>query len=1293
MSPLILTVILCSATASAAERTEVSLNGDWDFTWTPTSTETIPALPPAEAFDAHATVPMPWDDQLDRFKDASWWNDAVFTSTIGPVRYLTGIGWYKRTIDIPTEWQGRAALLNVGWAVGQMHVWVNGQHAGSYDHGVYTPLEVDVTAFLVPGRPSVIVISVDNTRGFTGGWAFIGNAGKASGITRPVTLTVSPSAARITDIYVRPGDTLKDVAWTVELADSEQSGALPSSTLAWEVMDAADTVLGHGEVDVPASGRLSWQTRVDGVKPWSPKQPNLYWTTLRWTAKDGTVLDICTQRFGLRRWSHEGRKLFLNGKPMYLRGDFGAYYYPVHCSTPTSKDHWIKYVTRAKAIGMNYVNFAARVCPIELMEAADELGIILQCGDHMTVLQQHREACEEVWEPIVRLTRKYPSMSFYGFGGERDYYDGIIDQYQRQYDLIKTLHPECMVMPQQAIRGIDYAFDEKGKQELTKEPFPHHAERLAQYTKACDLFGHYSGGAFGYNYFGDPWREMEKRFLIYDKPLSMHELFMGMSYLNPDNAAKYTGRVPPYLYTKLRADLIEAGLLERWENYNDASARLQAVCQKYCVEKTRKCNELAGFEYLGMTDMHFCEHYTVGILDEFMQLKPGDTEEGILRYNAESVLLLDFGEDSINRSYWSGDPFKGQVMVSLFGDEPITGGTVSWALNDGHNAVLNGSFASGAVPNGAVTTLGELSLTWPSVSRTTRLNLSVQLAAPGYDLANDWDFWVFPRNAPPKVSAAANETTYGLLSERYSAISKLTEDSQEKLHIVSALNEKEVEHLANGGDVLLLGTAPFLEYASWRSFRPGLGAREHHNVGSVVSEHPIFTGLPHEGWGDWQFFPILEGATCLYFEDELNTPFDPLLEVISSAEHVRKHAAILEKRVGKGRLLISTAVHNRPYETSGYNPSCVALTDGILSYMTSDGFDPATSIDPEILARLMAPVDPGDPRNLVSVPGFEERDMLLHEAWLPYGAAFEIDTANAHSGDKSLKLYIPPAVLKNNPKHYTGTKAKVIRFKRTPTRLKLSAWHKAEAVTETSANNLLIFIYIAFADGGRHTLRLHFDDGTHDWQLAETTWAPGKDIASATLYIGLAHSSGTAWVDDIYFGPALPAEEKTDDASHVAWIKEPVTVTFEQAGQYRLNEGSWQSGREVRVTQEGVTAVSFKKDADGEATEVQKVRIDTTPPTIVLSTQPPLEQQGGIYSTTTDTAFSFQAEDALSGVASIEVAIDDGDYRPCDKLFKLAVGKHRLRCRATDKAGNSAETITGAVLTGGETRVVEVEVE
>ncbi|MCP4246862.1 MAG: hypothetical protein GY778_07415, partial [bacterium] len=142
---LAILVAFPSCEALADGPAEVSLDGEWDFAWTPPVGDEVPTVPAAGAFEVRAEVPGGWDDQSDRFTSASWWKDAQFTTTMGPVRYLTGIGWYRRTLDVPAAWGDRAVRLTIGWAVGQVHVWLNAEHIGRYDYAVYTPFTVDLT--------------------------------------------------------------------------------------------------------------------------------------------------------------------------------------------------------------------------------------------------------------------------------------------------------------------------------------------------------------------------------------------------------------------------------------------------------------------------------------------------------------------------------------------------------------------------------------------------------------------------------------------------------------------------------------------------------------------------------------------------------------------------------------------------------------------------------------------------------------------------------------------------------------------------------------------------------------------------------------------------------------------------------------------------------------------------------------------------------------------------------------------------------------------------------------------
>ena len=204
--------------AGAAEHEQLSLNGEWDFTYTGSSTAKIPDLPPASAYDATINVPGRWDEQLDRFKRSKWRPQAVFRTALGPVQYLSGIGWHRKAISVPKTWSGRAAVLTVGNAVGTTHVWLNGKHVSSNQLGVYTPFQVDLTREIKPGEDNELIIAVDNSEAnIFGGWTFLGNAGMASGLARPVTLDVAAGPGRIADLYVRPGDDLKEVVWEADL--------------------------------------------------------------------------------------------------------------------------------------------------------------------------------------------------------------------------------------------------------------------------------------------------------------------------------------------------------------------------------------------------------------------------------------------------------------------------------------------------------------------------------------------------------------------------------------------------------------------------------------------------------------------------------------------------------------------------------------------------------------------------------------------------------------------------------------------------------------------------------------------------------------------------------------------------------------------------------------------------------------------------------------------------------------------------------------------------------------------
>jgi len=102
------------------------------------------------------------------------------------------------------------------------------------------------------------------------------------------------------------------------------------------------------------------------------------------------------------------------------------------------------------------------------------------------------------------------------------------------------------------------------------------------------------------------------------------------------------------------------------------------------------------------------------------------------------------------------------------------------------------------------------------------------------------------------------------------------------------------------------------------------------------------------------------------------------------------------------------------------------------------------------------------------------------------------------------------------------------------------------------------------------------------------------------------------------------------------------------------------------LTAEGTHTVSYfaTDNADNvEGTKTATVKIDKTAPT--TSVDP-----ASSSSWTTDNSVALTANDALSGVASIEYRVDGGPTQTYSTPFTLAGGSHTVEYRATDVAGN-----------------------
>src|SRR4051812_24839597 len=101
------------------------------------------------------------------FSDSSWqtvvlphtWNAADGSN--GDDNYYRGVGWYRRTINVPATLAGDQFFLEFEGASTAAEVFVNGHELGSHE-GAFATFRFNATQYLVPGQDNVIAVRVDN---------------------------------------------------------------------------------------------------------------------------------------------------------------------------------------------------------------------------------------------------------------------------------------------------------------------------------------------------------------------------------------------------------------------------------------------------------------------------------------------------------------------------------------------------------------------------------------------------------------------------------------------------------------------------------------------------------------------------------------------------------------------------------------------------------------------------------------------------------------------------------------------------------------------------------------------------------------------------------------------------------------------------------------------------------------------------------------------------------------------------------------------------------------------------
>ncbi|WP_163325386.1 glycoside hydrolase family 2 protein [Draconibacterium mangrovi] len=377
-------------------RDELILNGRWQFM--PVFENKIEQFQKPDKFEWETVplkVPSPWN--INSFAEGDGGDFLAYPSY--PQKWEEAkMGWIKKDFELPESWAEKLVKLHFEAIAGFAKIYVNGQLAGE-NLDIFFPTELDITAFLKPGKNEILVgiakASLTDDQGKYGRRNYVAGSFWGQhivGIWQDVSLIAVP-AIHISNVFVQPDVANDQLAFEVTVQNNtakEQSVQLDASIKEW-FKDKTDDVnlapvqngilngevlqiAGDSKVKIAAgeSAILKISATVDGkLKYWTPETPNLYGSVISLKTGKKKVADIKYTRFGWRQFTIDGTHFLLNGERIVLKGD-SWHFMGVPQMTRRYAWAWFQMLKNANA---NAVRLHAQPYPSFYLDVADEMGI------------------------------------------------------------------------------------------------------------------------------------------------------------------------------------------------------------------------------------------------------------------------------------------------------------------------------------------------------------------------------------------------------------------------------------------------------------------------------------------------------------------------------------------------------------------------------------------------------------------------------------------------------------------------------------------------------------------------------------------------------------------------------------------------------------------------------------------------------------------------------------------------------------------------------------------------------
>ncbi|WP_025142469.1 sugar-binding domain-containing protein [Pedobacter jeongneungensis] len=816
-----------------------------------------------------------------------------------PAKHYTGAAWYQKDIVIPANWKGKRMVLSLEYPHSETRVWIDDIEIGTQFTFVVAQ-NFELPANLKAGKHTITLLIDNRIKAINVGQDSHSltdhTQGNWNGVVGKMEV-IAGSPVYFEDIQIYPDLKNKSAKVKIQLkanADQSSTGKITLSagsfntknilqvkpvTAVYQITNGEGTL----EINLPMGDKMA---------TWDEFDPALYRLTATLISKDGKK-DEKKVQFGMREFKAVGRTFEINGRPVFLRGTVNNCEFPLTGYPSMDVAAWLRIFKISKAHGLNHMRFHSWCPPEAAFIAADQIGFYLQpegpsWANHGSSIGDGKPIDQFIYDETNRMTKNYGNYASF-----------------------------CMMA---------YGNEPRGKQ-------VEYLTKFNNYWKAKDSRRLYTGASVGgswpvipNNEFmvragarGLDWGRKPESISTYAKqieqftvPFVAHEMGQYCAFPNFDEIKKYTGVYRAKNFEMFQEDLKDHDMAEQGHDFLMASGKLQALCYKNEIEKALRTPNYNGYQLLSLNDYPGQGTALVGVLDAFWDEKGYITAKEFKRFSNSTVPLLKVSKFVFTNT----ETLAASVEVANFGKAPIENAKLSWTLKDESGVnVAKGNFSPKTLAVTNCIAVGEIKFPLNSIAKATKLKLEVTI--DGTEFANDWSFWVYPAQLP------AIKTN---------------------VYYCTSLDDKAQAVLANGGNVFLNASGkvvkgkevvqtflPVFWNTSWFKMRPP------HTLGILCDpKHAAFTNFPTDFHSDMQWWEIVNKSQVMNLED-FPSGFKPIIQPIDTWFLNRRLALVFEAKVGKGKLVVSSANLSPDLKDT---PAAQQLYFSLQQYMMSAQFNP-----------------------------------------------------------------------------------------------------------------------------------------------------------------------------------------------------------------------------------------------------------------------------------------------------------------------------------------------------------------